>query len=133
MRFVVVEIPDNAEAEAFISAIKNQAVFYGVRNGTTEVDGREVDEIKWVDIPDTWKVPQVYAAPTLFCECATTYKEGRSQKFGWWVCSNCSKPRKGSMQHPFNLVERNVPAMERVYYMGFRADRRGWRIPKVNP
>jgi hypothetical protein len=123
-RFVVVEIPDNDEAEAFISAIKNSAVIYGRPVG---------DEVQYGPQQSEWRVPQVYAVPTLFCECDKTYPEGKSQKFGWYVCTGpgCSRPRKGSMQHPYNLVEKNVPVTERVYYMGFRADRRGWRIPKI--
>jgi hypothetical protein len=126
-RFVVVEIPDNDEAEAFIKAIQEGYVMFSRPHPTLEGEvsvGKPITE---------WKVPQVYAVPTMFCECDKTYPEGKSQKFGWYVCTGpgCSKPRKGAMQHPYNLVEKDVPVTERVYYMGFRADRRGWRITKL--
>jgi hypothetical protein len=124
-RFVVVEIPDNDEADAFISAIKNGAVIYGRR---PDAEG----EVRYAEQETEWRVTQVYAVPTMLCECPTTHPEGRSQKYGWYVCTKCSKPRGGSMQHPFNLLERDVDPRHRVYYMGFRADRRAWRIPLRN-
>jgi hypothetical protein len=129
-RFVVVEIQDNDEADEFIEAIKRGDVFFGYKKGPDAEHILSSDDTYAYKSGEGWKVPQVYAVPSLFCECSTTYKEGRSSKYGWWVCTKCSRPRKGSMQHPFNLLERNVDPLHRVYYMGFRADRRGWRIPK---
>jgi len=125
MRFVVVEIPDNDEADNFVRALEagQVVVSYQVRNeedGSTSFGYRPIGEVK---------APQVYAVPTMFCECAINYSQARSKKYGWYVCVKCSKPRKGSMQHPFNLRELDVAIKERVYYMGFRADRQGWRIP----
>lgn len=123
MRFVVVEIPDNDEAEDFIHALLHGEVIYSSKHGEPE------GEIRYKPLSDP-RVPQVYAVPTLFCECPNqSEKSARSMKYGWWCCAKCSKPKRGAMQHPFNLMERDVDARHRVYYMGFRADRRPWRIP----
>lgn len=126
MRFVVVEIPDNQEALDFIAAIVKGDVYYG-KYEVDEEDG--TTSVKYTTL-EGCKVPQAYGVPTLFCECETTHPEAKSKKLGWYVCTKCAKPRKGSMQHPFNLIEAGVSAQHRVYYMGFRADRRPWRIPK---
>jgi hypothetical protein len=134
MRFVVVEIPDNAEADAFVEAVKTGQVIYAVPAGQEEVDGRMVDTVAWKDIPDTWKVPQVYAVPTMFCECPD-YKgiSVKSSKYGWFVHAKCARPRPSALQHPFNLVEMGqnggqwVDGRDRRYYMGFRANREPWR------
>lgn len=123
MRFVVVEIPDNGVADAFVRALESDGVIYSVPTPSDETELR-------YETLDNAKVPQVYAVPTMFCECATKYSQARSKKYGWFVCVNCSKPRKGAMQHPFNLKEVPEAVKTQVYYMGFRADRRGWRIPK---
>lgn len=133
MRFVVVEIPDNAEADAFVAAIENDNIIFGTVTGQVEVDGRMVDELHYNSPASEWKVPQVYAVPTMFCECPTKFSQARSKKYGWFVCVNCSKPRKGVMQHPFNLKELPENVKTQVYYMGFRADRQGWRIPNKMP
>lgn len=121
-RFVVVEIPDNVEADNFVKAVESGLVWYGTA---------EANEIKMTESAYRgWKVPQVYAVPTLFCECPDYEgKSTRSARYGWYVHAKCAKPRPGALQHPYNLLEKDVPATERVYYMGFRADRRPWRIP----
>lgn len=128
MRFVVVEIPDNEEADQFVAAVERGDVLFGFEKDNGDGTG----EYGYKGLAGA-RVPQVYAVPTMFCECDKTHPEGRSKKYGWYVCTSCSRPRKGSMQHPFNLLERDKPATERAYYMGFRADRRGWRIPKEHP
>ena len=124
MRFVVVEIPDNEEADNFARAIEGgEVIVPHLVNGTADHV-----EVAYKPLLGA-KVPQVYAVPTMFCECGINYSQARSKKYGWYVCVKCSKPRKGSVQHPFNLRELDVAIKERVYYMGFRADRQGWRIP----
>jgi hypothetical protein len=132
-RFVVVEIPDNEEADAFMKAVQAGEVLFGVPAGTTEVDGRQVEEIKWRGINESgeWKVPQVYAVPTKFCECPD-YEgvSARSQKYGWWVHRKCSKPRGTALQHPYTLLELGVDPRHLRYYMGFRADRQPWQKPR---
>ena len=50
----------------------------------------------------------MFAAPTKFCECVPrTDKSARSKNYGWWVCLQCKKPKKGNMQHPHNLLGKN--------------------------
>lgn len=124
MRFVVVQIEDNDEADAFISAIRQRNILFARPIPTEE------REYSWQPPTSEWEVPQVYAVPTLFCECPLRHPEGRSKKFGWYVCTKCSKPRRGSMQHPYNLVDHDKPASEWRYYMGFRSDRQGWRYKR---
>jgi len=128
MRFVVVEIPDDQDALDFIRAVTKGHLWYGkVVESPAALES--AGEIEYHQI-EGWKVPQVYAVPTKFCECPETNREGKSKKYGWYVCVKCAKPRKGSMQHPFNLMETGKTGPDRAYYMGFRADRRPWRIPK---
>jgi hypothetical protein len=131
-RFVVVEIPDNDEADAFVKAIEQGTLFFGVSIDSQD-NGDGTGEYGYKGLTHA-KVPQVYAVPTIFCECPDYKGQSvRSSKYGWWVHVKCAKPRAGALQHPYNLLERNVDARERVYYMGFRADRRGWRIPQELP
>jgi hypothetical protein len=126
MRFVVVEIPDNDDADAFVKAVENGAVWYAVF--AVSINGEvKVQESAYKD----WKVPQVYQVPTKFCDCPSyTGKDAKSSKYGWWVHAACGKPRPGALQHPYNLVERaqGVHSTKSVYYMGFRADRKPWII-----
>lgn len=132
-RFVVVEIPDNAEADAFVEAIQKGMVLYGKPTDVTEGEVTQ-QEYAFEMLGDDWRVPQVYAVPTMFCECLDKKEwSAKSVKYGWWVCAKCSKPKAGALQHPYNLLEKDVDPKERVYYMGFRADRRGWRIPEKLP
>jgi hypothetical protein len=124
MRFVVVQIEDNDEADAFAEAVKHGAVYYAYDAGNGEVGFNQ----SW-----GWEVPQVYAVPTKFCECTDSGEvSAKSKSYGWWVHAKCGKPRPGAMQHPYNLVERaaGVHSAKGVYYIGFRADRRPWIIPK---
>lgn len=128
MRFVVLEIPDNDEAEALIKAVQGGMVLFG---RLQHPETPEVAEYAFEMMGEGWEVPQVYAVPTKFCECPDyNGVSARSSKYGWWVHAKCSKPRPGAMQHPFNLLERHKPGEEVVYYMGFRADRRPYIIPK---
>lgn len=128
MRFVMVEIPDNEEADQFVDAIKRGDLLISFSkdngNGTGEYGYKS---------PTGAKVQAVFAVPTQFCSCPTAQREGKSKKYGWYVCTKCMKPRPGSMQHPYNLTELHKDPKEWVYYLGFRADRQGWRIPKKLP
>lgn len=135
-RFVVVQIPDNEEADAFVKAIENDNLIFGTVVGQIEVDGRMVDEVKYDSPNSEWKVPQVYAVPTKFCDCPDyNGKSVKSSRYGWYVHAKCAKPRPTALQHPFNLVEMGqnggqwVDPRDRVYYMGFRANLQGWRHP----
>jgi len=130
MRFVVVEIPDNEEAEAFVHAVRRGQVLFA-KPAQSEETGEAMQELTWQPPAESWAVPQVYAVPTLFCECPIRHPEARSKRYGWYVCTKCAKPRRGSMQHPFNMVERHKDAKDVAFYMGFRSDRMPWRLPKA--
>jgi len=125
MRFVVVEIPDNDEAEAFVEAIKRGDVMYTVPveplvEGTKEFR---------VQTGEGWKVPQMYAVPTKFCDCPDyAGKSARSAKYGWYVHAKCAKPRPTNYIHPYNLIEgAGTDPRDRIYTMSFRANRKPWR------
>lgn len=91
-RYVVVEFADNADAEAFIS----------------EVD--EMNKIRRDDrMPFVRRIAAVFVKPGSICQCwdwnVANYRnpdqmkhQGRGiaegEKFGWWVCSTCKKPRR---------------------------------------
>ena len=128
MRFVVVEIPDNEEADAFVEAIKTGYVMF------SKPHPKLPNEVSLGKPETEWKVPQVYAVPTMFCECPDYNGVSvKSSKYGWYVHVKCAKPRPTALQHPFNLVEMAangnqwVDGRDRRYYMGFRANRKPWR------
>jgi hypothetical protein len=124
MRFVVVEIPDNEEAEAFVEAIKNGYVMYSKPHPTV---AGEYSINKPLEV---WNVPAVFAVPTKFCECPDYEgKSVRSKKFGWNVHAKCAKPRATVGLYPNNLLEVGATVKERVYFMSFRADRKSpWGV-----
>ena len=125
MRFVMVEIPDNVEADAFVAAVQNGEVLYAVPAGEIEVDGRMVNEVAWKSAED-WKVPGIWGVPTLMCDCKDSGdKSARSAKYGWFVHAKCAKPRPTATQYPYNLLEEaaHLGIKHRVYSLGFRADR----------
>jgi hypothetical protein len=132
-RFVMISIPDNAEADAFVAAMREGYIMYstphpklegevGIRKPTTE-----------------WTAVAVWADPTKLCECHKSWerpnpiaKAGqsglrcepvKSQNYGWLVCSLCRKPHGFQVQHPRNLLVENERPETRPYYLGFRADR----------
>jgi hypothetical protein len=123
MRFVVVEIEDNEEADAFIGAIECGYVLYS-RPHPEKVDEHEVVNLTGA------KVPAVFAVPTKFCECPDYEgKSVRSKKFGWNVHAKCAKPRATVGLYPNNLLEVGATVKERVYFMSFRADRKSpWGV-----
>lgn len=124
MRFVVVEIPDNEEAEAFVEAVNAGRMIFGIPR---TVEGDTV-EINYVGLTDA-KVPQMYAVPTMFCDCPDyAGKSGRSAKYGWYVHAKCARPRPTNYIHPYNLIEgANTDPRDRIYTMSFRANRKPWR------
>lgn len=127
-KYVLISIPDNAVADAFVQALKDDNVLFATPS--TDEDRESIfQEVKWDNL-EGQVIEAIWQKPTLYCECPIRYTEGKSKKYGWYVCTNCSKPRKGSMQHPYDLSRPGVPPQEIPYYLGFRADGRGWRIPK---
>jgi len=59
-----------------------------------------------MNAPDTTlHLMAVYQKPTQFCECEEPDdKSVRGQKYGFWVCTKCKKPRAGLWQSPTNQL-----------------------------
>lgn len=134
-RFVMISIPDNADAEAFVNAIKANHIFYGV---PAKEDDAFEPEMSYHALDVAAEAVALWADPTKMCECHPPWKlpnplakgdpglqcnPARSLKYGWLVCPQpgCSKPHPHQVQHPKNLLE--GPDDPRLYYLGFRADR----------
>jgi hypothetical protein len=126
-RLVLIEIPDNADADAFISAIKNDAVLFAKE--TTVVEGEDPGyEVSWHNT-EGFKVEAVWAKPTQFCECPDyNGVSAPTSKYRWMVHAKCAKPRAGAMQHPRDLTRPDTKPQEIPYYLGFRADCKGWTL-----
>lgn len=71
------------------------------------------------EITHEGRVVGIYKVPTLFCETVHTGRmQGftQGQRWGWWVCAVCKKPKKTAYLHMweymsnfgFNLIERFV-------------------------
>lgn len=71
------------------------------------------------------KVEGIYKKPTLFCNIMDPIHGSRritgftkGQKWGWWVCAVCKKPRKLAIDNlpkevcGFNLLDRLFPATD---------------------
>jgi len=122
MRLVLLEIPDNEEADTFVEAIKNgEAIMsFSVKNG----DGSKSFGYKPIEGA---KVAAVWAKPTQFCTCPDyDGKAAPTSKYRWLVHPKCAKPRPGAMQHPKDLTRVDWKPQEIPYYIGFRSDGRGW-------
>jgi hypothetical protein len=125
-RFVMISIPDNADANAFVKAIESDGVIFSVPTPDTET------EVRYTEL--TAKVEAVWAQPTKFCDCPDyAGTSAPTSTYRWMVHAKCARPRKGAMQHPKDLLRPDAPATETPYYLGFRADSKGWRIPKEKP
>jgi hypothetical protein len=99
-RYILLRIEDNGEADSLVEAIGKGHVFAGTDHSET---GYRV----W-QIASRVEVRGLFAAPTKFCDCSDkSDTSARSANFGWWVHLKCKKPKKGNMQHPYNLFGRN--------------------------
>ena len=89
-RYIVLEVNDNQVAENFIKACNKKT------------------KIGW-----PFRIVGVFVKPGRTCSCPNArranYREDSSkhgwaggiqkgEKFGWWVCTQCGKPRKGGHQ-----------------------------------
>lgn len=87
-RFVLIEIPDNADADAFVSAVKNGAVIFGRPAPDAEVEVTQ-QEVVYGPLEGT-KVEGLFGAPTKFCECPDyPGTSARSKTYGWYVHVKC--------------------------------------------
>ena len=91
-RYVVLEFFDNVEAEKFVREV----------NGQNEIN-------RSARRPFLKRVVGVFVKPGKTCECgdATRINYGdknqkhgitRGEKFGWWVCTRCNRPRAAGHQ-----------------------------------
>ena len=83
-RYLLVQVDDNARAAKL---------------------QQKLDAVEGIDVVG------MFGKPTKFCECAVrTDDSNRGQTYGFWLCTTCRKPKRGAMQHPFNLLEDGVPS-----------------------
>lgn len=90
-RYVMLSFDHNDEAEAFIKAVQR-------KDGVIYSKPLEGAEFQYMPLPENVFVRGVWAKPTSFCpglSCTGNKGFTRGQKFGWWVCATCKKPRKG--------------------------------------
>jgi hypothetical protein len=64
-------------------------------------------------------VRATFKKPTAFCDCPPSANSVRGVKWGWWLHKDCAKPKRGSWQHPRNLLDPiDKPAAQRDIYLG---------------
>lgn len=53
-----------------------------------------------------FRVVGMFSRATKLCECATRSETSvRGSKYGWWLCPECRKPKKGSGQTLWNMLD----------------------------
>ena len=123
-RLVMISIPDNVDAEAFVKAVEEGYIMYSKPHPTLK------NEVS-INKLETAKVEALWAKPTQFCECDDYAGVSAPTKaYRWMVHAKCAKPRKGTMQHPRDLTRPDTPAEQIPYYLGFRADSEGFVFPR---
>jgi hypothetical protein len=123
----MISISDNADADAFAEAVRNGEVVYSFKQPNEDNSvSFGYKGIKGAAVEAVW------GKPVTFCECASyDGKSVKGVKLGWYVHATCGKPRAGAMQHPRDLSRGlDVPVTQIPYYLGFRADSKGWRLTK---
>jgi hypothetical protein len=133
-RLVLITIPDNADAEAFVEAINRGDVILGFPANENILNREDT----YTYGPLKGKAEALWADPTKMCECHPSYQlpnpigkgdKGllcqavQSKTYKWWVCSLCNKPHPHQFQHPKNLLDPNEALAPRKYTLGFRTDR----------
>jgi hypothetical protein len=95
----------------------------------------DADAIDWVQRmkgdSESLVVEGIYKKPTLFCDLTDTIHGNRrvtgftkGQKWGWWVCAVCKKPRKLSIDNlpnevcGYNLMDRLFPKPDTDFESG---------------
>lgn len=130
-RFVMISIPDNKDAQAFVEAVQNGEIVHSFKQ--TNEDGSSSFGYR----PLKAEAVALWADPTKLCECHPPWKLSnakepsvglqcnpvRSMNYGWLVCSQCNKPHPHQVQHPKNLLNPDETPQTRDYYLGFKADR----------
>jgi hypothetical protein len=110
-RYVVLEFDDNNDAQQFIERVNAE----NAENRRDRLSFRR-------------RVVAIFVKPGTTCYCwdwqHTNYGDknrehgiARGEKFGWWVCTRCKKPRKAGHQ----LVNQILPSQtyEGIQHEGF--------------
>lgn len=83
-KYILLQFNDDKEADAFASTI---------------ADAGEASSLT---------VRGVFKKPTMFCDCVkgtSPEKNVKGNKWGWWLCKVCHKPKKNMLQSPTNLLD----------------------------
>ena len=105
-RYIVVEVEDNVAAQELVDSLMRKTP----------------DNIRAGKL---MRVVGIFVRPGRTCECldaqTVNYRDPtkeknaagvtRGEKFGWWVCSRCGKPRKGGHQLVNQIVASDVHEM----------------------
>lgn len=113
-RYIVVEIETNTHAQTVLEELDSMCL-EAIRSGyLMRIVGVFVRPGTTCECPD-WQTVN-YRDPTKEKNAAGVT---RGEKFGWWVCSRCGKPRKASHQ----LVNQLLPSQTREI-----SDVKGWEV-----
>lgn len=109
-RYVLLEFDDNEAAEVFVQTIQEQ------NKQPTKLDYELLAKL----VPAlTARVRGFFFMPTQFCECPPSDKSVKGAKWGLWIHRDCGKPKKGSWQHPKNLLDpEDIHPRARATYLG---------------
>ena len=92
-RYVVLEFVDNAEADYFVTKVMQECA---VRRKEGNLFKR--------------RIAGIFVKPGRTCECTDRHRANhgdknnhgasiaRGEKFGWWVCTRCNRPRAAGHQ-----------------------------------
>lgn len=95
--YVVVEFDNDAEAESLIATMRDGA---------------------------TVRVASAYKKPTKFCDCVDKSEKSRlGQKYNWYVCAVCLRPKEGVWQNPRNLLRLDERLSARQIMLNVREPR----------
>lgn len=111
-RYVILSFDNNAEADAFITAVESNRTSSASQVFFTVPDVSEVQEFRVVHLPATTFVRGLYMRPTQFCQCEGAYKGpfARGQKYGLWVHATCGKPTRAwaAGDHWYSSMGKNL-------------------------
>lgn len=116
-RYLLIEVDDNEMAGDLVAAIQDnpQGVFFYKKKDSLPDDKESYQVVEL----EGARVRALFGKPVNFCECPPSDRSLRGQKFGWYVCADCGKAKKGACQHPRNLLDPiDMPIRDRDLYLG---------------
>lgn len=98
-RYLLIEFDDNDSADRMRAQID-----------TAHANGKQ------------FRVVGMFSRPSTLCDCSTrSGKSVRGAKFGWWLCTECRKPKSGSSQTLGNMLDdEGTPAKYRDLFLALR-------------